>query len=137
MNIDKNFCKNRPNLRSIDIIILFCLFAFFVSLIINNSKNATTFESGDPQKREQAIAQLKVLSQAVKSYAKKNNKLPDSFSELVPEQLAEIPQDPYGNPYKLFPNGKNATFIGFLGKNGKIKGASDQDVDIMVYIEID
>jgi hypothetical protein len=88
----------------------------------------------DEVKRQQASAEVEMLSDAVVKFANDQKQFPGSLNDLVPNYIAVVPTDPYGREYLLISNGDMGRFVMYHGKDGRAKGFAASDKDIGRYV---
>ena len=124
----------KPRSRLIDFLILLACAGVMVALIGTTARRSPP-EPGDAQRHQQALDDLATLAGAVEKYAGATGRFPPKLDVLVPRYLKQIPLDPYGHKYKLFP-GPDKAFLLYYGKDGRAKGYTPMDVDVVLTVEM-
>jgi hypothetical protein len=79
--------------------------------------------------------QMAGVAIAVRMYQIDHGRLPDTLGQLVPDYLAEVPQDPMGEPGTRirYVNDPNTPLLYSVGRDGRDDGGNHKDLVDGVY----
>jgi hypothetical protein len=110
-------------------------FALLVALAANNLRGRSPQEPGDEARHAQALSDVKMLGQAVEKFAADTGQFPRRWAQITPRYVQKVPLDPYGREYKIIPGGQQM-WVAYYGKDGKSKGYTPMDVDVMHSVQM-
>ena len=115
------------DLRVIDVVVIAAIVGLFAGIRTIDNPGG---EQNHKARLGVTLGDLRSISNATNSYHLRFESYPDSLSELVPDFLESLPQDPWGQPYVFIEPGKCRAFdVYSRGPDGKVN-ADDVGDDI-------
>lgn len=112
--------RRRRGMTLIEIMVVLVILGMIMGAIGYN-----VFEQQKSANRRMALSDTKSLANAIDMYRIKRSRMPDSLQALVPGEIKNLRDDPWGSPYVLIPGSGDEYEIVSYGPDKSQGGGDD------------